>query len=299
MCTILALSIYNTPRRLSHPALPPAPLPLNVFRHSEDNKRTNATLRLHPHDTLFYVDAWRSHWCPYYNDRAVFLTPRINELLHLARSRGFRAFHLHWKGHEKKIDERLRKLAKSQGQNGETEIIRETWADNNVNNSRYIPGFKDKCLYPGYERFGPVRCQKPNPAIAVSTTDLVALNFKSIANIANFLNVSTVLLMGMHTNLCIRSAAMYLALVNISVVYVDDFLDSSYYFPGQVWENCGNHTTNNEITFKYAITYHGWGASGYDLVRSLLALPPSAAEPEWLMYPERADAFKRFYRTEN
>jgi hypothetical protein len=33
-----------------------------------------------------------------------FLTPRINETLHVARSRGFRAFHLYWKEHEDQLD---------------------------------------------------------------------------------------------------------------------------------------------------------------------------------------------------
>jgi hypothetical protein len=271
-------------------------LVLDVFRYAENQNRTDAILQLGPRDTLFYVDAWRSHWCPYYNDRAVFLVPRVNEILHLARSRGFPAFHLHWKGHEKSIDRDLRKLAKNRSQWGETPIIRDNWVDNNANNSRYIPGFQDKCIFPGYERFGPVRCQKPNPGISVATDDLIAFNFKSIANIANFLNATTIILMGMHTNLCIRSAAMYLARVNISVVYVDGFLDSSYYFPGQVHHDCANHTTNNAITFQYATTYHGWGARGYELMRALLAMPPIAEEPTWLMYAEAAAPFRRYYR---
>jgi nicotinamidase-related amidase len=254
-------------------------------------------LTLSTNDTLFYVDAWRAHWCPYYNDRAFYLTPRINEILHLARSRGFRTFHLHWKPHEADLDAKLRATAKQNADGGETQIIRDTWTDNGLNNSRYIPGFEDRCMYPKYERFGPTRDQKPNPTISVADSDYVAFNFKSIANIANFLNIKTVILMGMHTNLCIRSAAMYLALVNISVGYVDGLLDAGFYYPGQKKHGVASHSKMNRVTYDYAITIHGWGISGFNLMRALKKMPAVAKEPTWAMYAGEAAPFRRYYVT--
>jgi hypothetical protein len=94
--------------------------------------------------------------------------------------------------------------AKRNSDLGETPIIPDTWTDNTKNNSRYIPGFEDRCVLPGYEPFEPTGCQKPHPTIAVAHEDFIAFNFKSIAKIANCLNAMTTVLMGMHTNLCIE-----------------------------------------------------------------------------------------------
>jgi hypothetical protein len=100
----------------------------------------------------------------------------------------------------------------------------------------------------------------------------------------------------MHTNLCIRSVAIYLSWVNISVGYIDGLLDSSYYYPGQKARGCPNHTRNNELTYNYALTYNGWGVHVYDVMRELLKLSPVTREPSWLMYPEMATAFRKYYR---
>jgi hypothetical protein len=292
---VIVVAVFSRKRIEEAPVLPQENLTLEVFRRLEDFRIVKSRVTLDPTDTLFYVDAWRSHWCTYYNDRAFYLTPRVNEVLHLARSRGFRAFHLHWKAHERDLDRNLRSEAKRRAQIGETPIINETWTDNSKNNSRYIPGFEDRCMLPGYERFGKTRDQKPHPTISVGSEDVIAFNFKSIANVAHYLNVSTVVLMGMHTNLCIRSAAMYLALVNISVGYVDSLLDAGYYFPGQRRHGVNSHSKMNDITFNYSITYHGWGINGFHLMAALSKLPSVAREPQWVMYPEAALRFKRFY----
>jgi hypothetical protein len=283
------LSIFSRPRST------PRSLLLNVVNRIEGDALSHHRITLNTNDTLFYVDAWRSHWCPYYNDRAFYLTPRINEILHLARSRGFQAFHLHWKPHEENLDESLRETAKKNSDRGETPVIRDTWTDNTANNSRYIPGFEDRCMFPKYERFGPTRDQKPHPTISVADSDVLAFNFKSIANIANFLKMKTVILMGMHTNLCIRSAAMYLALVNISVGYVGDLLDSGYYYPGQKKHGVKSHSKMNEVAYNYAIKTHGWGIGGFDLMHALKKMPAVAHEPNWAMYDDVAVPFKRYY----
>jgi hypothetical protein len=217
-------------------------------------------------------------------------------MLHLARSRGFRAFHLHWKAHEDNLDASLREIAKHNAERGDTAIVRETWTDNTANNSRYIPGFEDRCMYPKYERFGPTRDQKPHPTISVADSDVIAFNFKSIAQIANSLKIKTVILMGMHTNLCIRSAAMYLALVNISVGYVGDLLDAGFYYPGQNKHGVQNHSKMNEVTYFDRIANHGWGVGEFDLMQALKRIPAVAKEPTWVMYAGEAAPFRRYYK---
>jgi hypothetical protein len=208
----------------------PNVLTRSVFTKPDKNSIETSSLSLSTNGTLFCVHASRSHWRPHCNDRATFLTPRINKVLRLARSRAFRAFHLCWKEHEDQLDQVLRGTAKRNSHLGETPIIRDTWTDNMKNNSRYIPGFQDRCVLPNDERFGPTRCQKPHPTIAVAHEDHIAFNFKSIVN---YLNATTVVFMGMRTNLCIRSAATCLALTTVSVGYVGGLLDAGYDFSGQ------------------------------------------------------------------
>ena len=271
-------------------------LVLETVGYGRDGKRVTKTMILRSNETLFYVDAWRSHWCPYYNDRAFFLTPRINEMLHLARSRGFRAFHLHWKGHETRVDGYLRKRARNYSELGETAAVRDSWVDNGHENSKYIPGFKDACILSEYQRFNKTRCQKPNPTISVARNDLVAFNFKSVANIAHHFGIRTVVVMGMHTNMCIRSAAMYLGLVNITVVYVRDLLDSCYWYKGQKKHGVTNHSRMNAVAYGYSIMNHGMGVETQDLMTRLLKMRPLTCEPEWLLYPEASLPFRRYYR---
>ncbi|KAK8870746.1 hypothetical protein M9Y10_008633 [Tritrichomonas musculus] len=270
-------------------------LPLRVYNFLENGNKTFKNIKLYKNESLFYVDYWRSHWCSYYNDRDFLLSPRINEFLHLARSRGFRIFHLHWKGHEKKLDEKIRSKYKEIGKKYELPIIRDTWPDNTAGNNKYIPGFQDKCMYPGYERFGKTRCQKQNPAISVGEDDAIAYNFKSIATVARYLNAKTVILTGVHTNLCIRSAVMYLALVNISVGYIDDLLDAGFYYPTQK-NHVKSHSEMNSVVLKFSEKKYGWGINSQDVMRELWKLQPTNYEPNWVLYPESARSFRRFYK---
>jgi hypothetical protein len=216
-------------------------------------------------------------------------------MLHLARSRGFRTFHLHWNGHEDNIDSELRNIMKRRTSLHKPAAMQGKHANNTINNSRYLPGFEDKCTFPGYERYSNLEGKRPNPEIAVAEHDFVGLSFRSIAIVADFLNISTVVLMGMHTNMCIRSVAMYLQMVNVSAVYVDGLLDSAYYHQGQVEHGSASHTANNDVTFQYATTYHGWGTRVYELMRSLMTMRPIAKEPKWVMYPDAARQFRRYY----
>ena len=292
---ILALVILGTvllkirPKRLSDK------LRVRAVRYTSDGTKTFETLILAKNETLFYTDAWRSHWCPYYDDRAFFLTPRINDMLHLARSRGFRALHLNWKGHENKLDKRLRKIGRDYSARGETRAIQETWINNAEDKQNYTPGFKDSCIFDGYSRFGKTRSQRPNPTISVSQNDLIAINFKSVASIANYLNIKTLVLMGMHTNMCIRSAVLYLSLVNISVVYVRDLLDACYWYRGQKRYGVDTHSKMNNVTYVYGVTKHGIGIETQDLLTSLLEMPPAEYEPAWILYQEAAVPFRHYY----
>lgn len=270
-------------------------LALRVYNYQANGSKTFKDVKLYKNETLFYVDYWRSHWCSYYNDRDFFLSHRINEFLHLARSRGFRIFHLHWKGHEKKLDSKIRSKYKEIGQKYELPIIRDTWPDNNAGNRKYIPGFQDKCIYPGYERFGKTRCQKQNPSLSVGEDDAIAYNFKSIATVARYYNTKTVILTGIHTNLCIRSAAMYLELINISVGYIDDLLDAGFYYPTQK-DHVNSHSKMNSVVLKFSESKYGWGAKSQDLMRELWKLEPTTKEPNWVLYPEAATRFRRFYK---
>lgn len=270
------------------------PLTLGVYRF-ENNTKINYNIELDPKTTLFYDDAWRSHWCTYYNDREFFLTPRINEIEHLARSRKFNILHLNWKGDEENRDSDIRQKGRNLAKDGMLPIIQDSYPDNQKNNSKYIKGFADKCLYKEFNRKSPTRSQRPNPSISVANTDFVASNFKHVAAISRALGAKTVIIMGMHTNLCILSATLYLELANISIGYVDGLLDSGFYYNGQK-KYIKTHSENNMKCNKWMASNHGWMIRDFDLLRALHSYSPNTNEPSFTLFSDQAHYFHRYYK---
>jgi hypothetical protein len=131
--------------------------------------------------------------------------------------------------------------------------------------------------------------------ISVASTDLVAFDFKSVANIAHAWNATKIVMLGVHTNMCIRSVAMYCSWIGIKSVYVDDLLDSAYYYPGQRTRGVDCHSKMNKIVFRYAMEYHGKVVKTYDLIRSLKKAPATIGEPSWVLFSDQAIPYMRLY----
>ena len=260
----------------------------------KNNSFVEKTIKLNSEKTIFYTDAWRSHWCPYYNDRERFLTPRINEFEHLLRSRGFRVMHLNWKGDESNNDKSMRNYFRKIAENGMTDLIKELYPDPMKEAQNYNPDFADECIYKGYTRFGPTRNQRPNYALSLGENDIIAQNFKSVAAECLAMNIKTVVLLGMHTNLCIYNAAKLLSSSGISLGFVTDLLDAGYFYPKQR-RTVPTHTEQNEICNGYIGKKFGWQAMSYDIYESLLSIPPTTKEPKWILFPNTARSFRHFY----
>ena len=249
---------------------------------------------------IFYDDAWRAHWCPYYNDREIFLTPKINEIFHLARSRGIKVIHLHWKGDPSKIDSAYRDRNNAFSKRHVPQNVSDYYPWNQQDNKLYIPGFQDSCIYNDfnnslYKPRGPTRMDRPNPSISVSEDDYMGKNFKFVCSSIIALDIKTVFLFGMHTNLCILSETMYLELFkNVELIYVDDLLDAGFYYPSTK-EKIKSHSQMNSICNRYMEEKHGPGVKGYDLMHGLEKMKPQEQEPEWVLFPEKVNYFRRFY----
>lgn len=267
---------------------------LSVNRFQQ-NATKSYSITLNTNETIFYVDAWRSHWCPYYNEREFFLTPRINEFEHLARSRGFRIMHLNWKGDESNIDQKIRKIGRELASKGMTEDIKSTYPNNMEDSESYIPGFVDNCIYKNFSRYGETRSTRPNYALSLSKDDIVAQNFKSVAAEALALKAKTVVILGMHTNLCIHSVAQLLKISNISVGFVDGLLDAAYYYPYQK-NTIKTHSQQNRVCTKYMSEKYGWISNVYNILSKMRKMKPIATEPEWILNKDRVTNFRRYYK---
>jgi hypothetical protein len=108
------------------------------------------------------------------------------------------------------------------------------------------------------------------------------------------LRKKTVVIMGMHTNLCIMSVTMYLELANISVGFVDGLIDSGFYYPSQR-ETLRSHSAMNARCTSWMAQEHGFVVDAYPLITALNALRPFRAEPKWALNAEKAHYFSRLY----
>lgn len=260
----------------------------------EGNTTSYKTISLSTNNTIFYSDAWRAHWCQYYNDREHFLTPRINEFEHILRSRGFKIMHLNWKGDETNYDAHLRTRGRRLSEKGMTPDINSTYPNPGEDVPTYNPGFSDECMYSGYKRFGPTRNQRPNYALSLAENDIVAQNFKAVAAEALALNTKTVVMLGMHTNLCIYNAASLLKISNISIGFVTDLIDAGYYYPKQK-HYVASHTIQNYVCNEYVGQKFGWQTMSYSIISAALKMKPIVAEPKWILFPSTARPFKHYY----
>jgi len=264
---------------------------VSVLRYDKNGRVVFDDLRINSKNTVFYVDSWKSHWCPYYNDREFFFAPRINEMLHIARSRGFTVLHLNWKGLKNSTYEMIREKSRKIEEKGMTKEIQNNYPWSGELHQDYIPGFKDKCIYSEYQRYGKMRDQRPNPSVSISSGDLVAKSFKSMAAIISGRGFRNVIFFGFHSNLCLLSATLYLRYANITVVHVEDLVDAAYFYPTQK-RGIPSHSKMNIVCNKYFSEKYGVTIKSYDLARELLKQKPITIPPKWLFWD---DLFRRYY----
>ena len=203
--------------------------------------------------------------------------------------------HLNWKGDESNQDSKLRKQGRDLASKGMTESIQNTYPDNNAEVSNYIPGFIDSCIYPNFTRFGTTRITRPHYDLSLSKYDYVAQNFKNVAAEVRYLKFQNIIMLGMHTNLCIYNVAALVSTTNISIGFVDGLLDAGYYYPGQK-KKINTHSKQNAACTRFISKKFGWTVNVYDLIRELKNMDPITSEPPWILYPEKAHFFHRLYK---
>jgi nicotinamidase-related amidase len=245
-------------------------------------------------NSLFYVDAWRAHWCPYYNERVDYLFPRINEVLHLARSRGFPVLHLHWTAHESGNESQIRLQSKNLIKTAQR-IVTKTIKFVKQEDTNWELGFDDNCTYTAFHWRSKTRDTRPNPQISVADTDYIGFDFKSVANIASALNITQIVFLGIHTNMCIRWVSMYSSVLGIKSVFVRGLLDSAYLYQRQREKGITDHSTMNKVVYTWFAKTYGRFVESYDLLWSLMDAPRKIYEVKWVLNPERAEPFARFY----
>lgn len=224
-----------------------------------------------PLHTVAYVDLWKGHWCPYYNDRANYLGGRINEVVQKLRPIGVQmngiSFNVKF---EDPVPPQVtigRYLVRKTGDH-RTKSVEATKIRAEML-SRFYPGFNDSCVYDGFGWMNSVH-QDTNFAedIPMSLNDGIVTNFLDAALAAIGHGADTVILIGVHTNMCILSVAIHCIMAGIRLILLRDLSDTTWDFHYQS-EFFPSHEMANAAVHRFYETEIGATALSYDLIRSV------------------------------
>ena len=181
---------------------------------------------------LIIVDMWDKHWCPTATARVEEIAPRMNEVAKLARDRGVLIIHApsdvtdFYEGHPA----RQRAIDAPKSKNLPAEIRSWcSWLDED-----------EKKVYPIDQSDGGCECvdcesykawTRQVPAIEIKEEDAISASGEEIWNLMEARGIRNVMLMGVHTNMCVlgrpfglRNMARY----GKNVVLLRDLTDTMY-----------------------------------------------------------------------
>lgn len=239
----------------------------------------NQTFSIDMHSLVAYVDIWRGHWCPYYNDRNFFLSPRVNELLQIIRMFQIPVSHLSFTAESSMLYTRQRKRAKTAILYGNTTVLNEYEPYPNESYSKYIPGFIDKCNH-NLSRFNRYRDHGFSKDICISDDDYYVSSFKEASMLFNGLGAKYVLIFGEHTNMCIMQVIMYCLKAGMQPIIVRDLVDCAWVYHFQK-TTFSRHTESNSAVNKYIESLGVPSVLSYDLIRAFKDVPLKRTRPKY------------------
>ena len=181
---------------------------------------------------LIICDMWDQHWCPTATKRVAELAPKINEVVKIARDQGMFIIHApsdvtdFYAGHPAR--ERALQAPKSDQLPPEIQSSCE-WIDNN-----------EQKVYPIDQEDGGCECEdcptfrawsRQIETIEIKDIDAISASGVEIWNLMDERGINNVMLMGVHTNMCVvgrpfglRNMARY----GKNVVLIRDLTDTMY-----------------------------------------------------------------------
>ncbi len=208
-----------------------------------------------PEETAIIVcDMWDQHWCRSATNRVNELAPVVNQVLKIARNKGVLIVHApsdvvdyydetpQRNLGKKYLDIKLGDLLSSEKLDSEMQAV---WP---IDQSDEGCDCKEKCSvhYPW---------KRQHKAIEIMTGDAISDSGKEIAGLFNKKEISNVILMGVHVNMCIVNRSFGLRnMVRLgkNVVLMRDLTDAMYN-PDMAPKV--SHFTGNSLMFEYIETY--------------------------------------------
>ena len=223
-------------------------------------------LRVKIKDIAAYNDVWRGHWCPYYNDRMEFLTPRINEFLQYIRSYKIPVIYISFAA-EASMKYYPQRIFAQKYIHKSHSIFHNFTAYPNESYNEYIPGFVDECNGFSNSKFSHYRDNDFAKPIAISSRDLFVADFKEGVKVANSLKVKYLLLTGDHTNMCLMHIMIYCQKIGIIPILVKDLSDSAWTYNAQKL-TLQSHSQSNSVVNNYIENKMGMTSISYDIISS-------------------------------
>ena len=240
---------------------------LNVTIPARSSKGDiNITIDLH--QTVAYTDVWRGHWCPYYNDRNFFIAGRINEVLQRLRTFNVPAAFISFAAEASMHKEKQRKNAKLAIKAGNSSTIRAFKPHPNESYYKYNPGFVDECIYKTKGKFGQYLDYNFHRQILIADDDFFVSSFEEAAMLFVGLNAKQVIILGVHSNMCLMHVFLYCEKIGITPIIVRDLTDSAYVYKNQK-KTHPTHSSANEAVIRYVESKDWPTVNSFDLLRAI------------------------------
>ena len=256
-----------------------------------NNSKTKIEIDLH--QSIFYTDIWRGHWCPYYNDRNFFITPRVNEILQHSRRFNVPAVFISFAAEASMKHLHQRKIAKMAINSGNISKIRDYKPQPNLSYNLYNPGFIDSCNYKIKSKFSKYLDYDFPRQILIAKEDLFVSSFEEAAMLFLGYNTKFVFIFGEHTNMCLMHVILYCKQIGITPIVVGDLTDCGWVYNHQ-HETLETHSKANKAVLHYLQQNNVPIIKSYDLLIILKRLKGSSCKPHYERNLNTAYSFKHF-----
>ena len=260
-----------------------------------NNSKFNIEIDIHK--SVFYTDLWRGHWCPYYNDRNIFMAPRINEILQHSRRFNTPAVFISFAAEASMKHLQQRKIAKLAIRSGNISVIRQFKPQPNLTYDQYNPGFIDSCNYQIKSKFSNYLDYDFHRQILIAKEDLFVSSFEEAAMLFKGYNAKYVFILGEHTNMCLMHVIMYCKQIGILPIVVDDLSDCGWVYNIQ-HRTLETHSKANEAVLNYLQTNNVPIINSYDLLFKLKSLKGDSHKSHYERNINTAFRFK-YYKTKH
>ncbi len=222
---------------------------------------------------IIVCDMWDDHWCQGASRRVAIMAPRMNAVLEAARSRGVMIIHAP-SGTMDVYKNTIMRRRMRQAPAIDPPVPIDGWC--------YLDP-KDEAALPIDDSDNGCDCTPPctirtawsrqNPALAIARQDGISDSGPEIYNYLTHLGIKNVVLMGVHTNMCVLGRSFgirQLTRLGFHVALARDLTDTMY---NPRMKPHVSHARGTELVIEHVESYWCPSIRGDDLTRVVLAAP--------------------------